>query len=245
MRLWRLVKTHQWRSVAAELALVVVGVLIALAVDSWRGDRNDRERERAYLRQLLSDVRATELRLETSIAEDSVTFTRVSRLLHAAHTFHGAADPVGAIPSADSLRSWAVTAYSPFVPLTGTYAALLQNDGLRLLRNDGLRFHVIAFAATMTSSQDVLRHTEAQTWRNSERADLGWWRNVMQPSGGRGWRREVDVEAFLRDPEILNTFTMQRTVGENRLGTLRALRKPVAMLRRMLERELKISRTAA
>jgi hypothetical protein len=54
MRLWRFVKTRRWRSAAGELALVVVGVLIALAVDSWRGDRNDRERERAYLRQLLS-----------------------------------------------------------------------------------------------------------------------------------------------------------------------------------------------
>ncbi|CAA9349852.1 MAG: hypothetical protein AVDCRST_MAG68-3611 [uncultured Gemmatimonadetes bacterium] len=240
MRLWRFVKTRQWRSAVAELVLVIAGVLIALAVDSWRGDRNDRNRERAYLRQLLSDVRATERRLETSIAEDSVIFANVSRFMDAANTYHATAGPA---PSADSLRSWAVTAYSSFVPLTGTYSALMQNDGLRLLRNDSLRFHVIAFAATMASSQDVLRHTEGQTWRNSERADLAWWRNLMQPSGGRRWRREADVEALLRDPEILNTFTMQRTVGENRLGTMRGLREPVATLRRMLERELKISAT--
>jgi hypothetical protein len=63
----------------------------------------------------------------------------------------------------------------------------------------------------------------------------------MEPDGGGRWRREADVQALLRDPEILNTFTMQRTVGENRLGTLRGLREPVATLRRMLERELKVS----
>jgi hypothetical protein len=183
-------------------------------------------------------VRTTELRLEKLIVEDSAIFANVSRFMDAAHTFHTAAGPA---PSADSLRSWAVTAYSSFVPLSGTYAALMQNDGLRLLRNDGLRFHIIAYAATIASSQDVLRHTEGQTWRNSERADLAWWRNVMEPDGGGRWRREADVQALLRDPEILNTFTMQRTVGENRLGTLRGLREPVATLRRMLERELKAS----
>lgn len=245
MRIWRLVKSTQWRSAAAELVLVVAGVLIALAVDSWRGDRNDRERERAYLRQLLADARETELRLERSIAEDSVTSANVARLLEAARTFHRAADPAGAVPAADSVRTWAVTAYASFVPLTGTYATLMQSDGLRLLRNDSLRFHIIAYAATVTSSQEVLRHTEAQTWRNTERADLGWWRNVTQPSGGKGWRRDVDVGTFLQDPEILNTFTMQRTVGENRLATLRGLREPVATLRRILERELRIPGTAA
>lgn len=121
----------------------------------------------------------------------------------------------------------------------------MQNDGLGLLRNDSLRFHIIAYAATITSSQEVLRHTEAQTWRNSERADLGWWRNMTQPSGGKRWRQDVDVGTFLQDPEILNTFTMQRTVGENRLWTLRGLREPVSTLRRMLERELRVPGTAA
>ncbi len=241
MRLWCLVSTLDWRSAAAELSLIIVGVLIALAVDSWWADRSDRERERAYLRQLLSDIQATEVRLQETITEDSLTLATVNRFLDAAYTFHSAAEPAKAVPSVDSLGRWAVTAYASFVPLTGTYTALVQNDGLQLLRSDSLRFHIMAFAAKMASSQEVLRHTEAQTWRNSERANLGWWRNVMQPSPRRRWRESVDVETLLQDPEILNTFTVQRSVGENRLGTLRGLREPVAALRRMLEAELGVT----
>ena len=238
MRLWNLVTTLGWKSAAAELSLIVVGVLIALAVDSWWGDRNDREREKAYLQQLLSDARATEVRLQEAIAEDSITLVNVSRFLRAADVFHNAAHPAAAVPPADSLTAWTVTAYASFVPLTGTYTALVENDGLQLLRSDSLRFHIIAYAARIASSQEVLRHTEARVWHNSEQAHLGIWRNVMQPSGKRRWRQGVDAEALLQDPEILTTFSMQRTVGENRLGTLRELREPVATLRRMLEAEL-------
>lgn len=217
-----------------------MGVLIALAVDSWWGDLKDRERERAYLRQLLADVRATEVRLQESIAGDSSSLANVARFLDAANAFHSAANPAIAPPPVDSVRSWGVTAYASFVPLTGTYTALLQGDGLQLLRSDSLRFHVIAYAARMASAQEVLRHTEAQTWRNTEQANLGWWKNVMQPSGKARWREEPDVATLLQDPELLNTYSMQRTVGENRLGTLRGLTEPVAALRRMLEAELRV-----
>lgn len=242
MRLWRRITTLDWKSAAAELSLVIVGVLIALAVDSWWGDRKDRERERAYLRQLLSDTRTTEARLQESIEEDSITLVNVSRFLGAADSFHNAANPAAAVPPADSITSWTVTAYASFVPLTGTYTALVENDGLRLLRSDSLRFQLIAYAARIASSQEVLRHTETRVWHNSEQAHLAFWKNVMQPSGKRRWRRGVDAESLLQDPEILTTFSMQRTVGENRLGTLRGLREPVATLRRMLEAELRASR---
>jgi hypothetical protein len=40
----------------AEFLVIVVGVLVALGVDSWAGDRADRVLEREYLHRLLDDV---------------------------------------------------------------------------------------------------------------------------------------------------------------------------------------------
>jgi hypothetical protein len=239
MSVWRRIATLAWRSAAAELALIVAGVLIALAVDSWWEDRSDRERERTYLRQFLSEVQETEVRLHASIVDDSVALANVHRFLDAASAFHRAGDPAGAVPPPDSVQGWLGVTYAAFVPLTGTYTALLEDDGLRLLRNDSLRVQIVAYGAKLSWSLELLRLTEAQSWRNLERMTDAGWRNLLQPSGAKPWRDRLDARALLRDPEVLTTFTMQSTVGENRLGTLRELRAPVATLRRTLEAELK------
>jgi len=42
---------------AAEFAVIVIGVLVALGVDSWAADRRDRALESEYLDRLLEDVR--------------------------------------------------------------------------------------------------------------------------------------------------------------------------------------------
>ena len=40
-----------------EIILVVLGILIALQIDSWNDDRLDRIQERAYLQSMLTDLR--------------------------------------------------------------------------------------------------------------------------------------------------------------------------------------------
>ena len=39
----------------SEFVVIVVGVLAALSVDSWRGNRTDRDLERRYLEQIVAD----------------------------------------------------------------------------------------------------------------------------------------------------------------------------------------------
>lgn len=238
MRFWRLGTKFNWKSAIAELGIIIAGVLIALGADSWWEVRTDRQRERAYLQQLLADVRETELRLQSSITEDSTHLARAARFLEAASLFHRASSRHGALPSADSLAMWAAPGYEPFVPLTGTYTALLQGSDMQLLRDDSIRYHIISLSAAVASMQEVLRGTEAQTWRNSELVGLGLRKSMIPPSGTMPWRNGVDAEALLQDPQVLNAVEMQHTVGSNRLWALRSLKVPTATLRRLLVSEL-------
>lgn len=45
-----------WPKALGEFLVIVIGVLAALAVDEWRGERDDREIETAYLSRLTVDV---------------------------------------------------------------------------------------------------------------------------------------------------------------------------------------------
>ena len=58
---------RSWASFAVELILVVAGILIALAIDGWNADREDRRSERAYLELLVRDLGQIESQLQEQI----------------------------------------------------------------------------------------------------------------------------------------------------------------------------------
>ena len=62
-RLAAAVRRQDWFVVALEVAIVVLGVVIGFQVNAWGQDRSDRAREQVYLRQLASDLRETEQRI--------------------------------------------------------------------------------------------------------------------------------------------------------------------------------------
>src|SRR5688500_5613863 len=50
------VTTHNWFAVAIDLAIVVLGVLIATQVSNWNEERIDRERAQDYRARLIDEL---------------------------------------------------------------------------------------------------------------------------------------------------------------------------------------------
>ena len=70
---------RRWATFAVELVLVVTGILIALAIDGWSADREDRRSERAYLELLARDLGQIESQLQQQIEfETSMANTAVA-----------------------------------------------------------------------------------------------------------------------------------------------------------------------
>lgn len=222
-----------WKRALAELVLIVGGVLIALAFDSWREERHERQQEVAYSQQLLLDLQETEERLQGTIAGDQEVLDRINRVLDRA--FRGPLPP----PDSFNIR----TGYSPFRPLTGTQRALVQGGDLRLLRNDSIRFKLIAYSALIDASEALLRHTEAAIWNSTDRAIHAQIRHSQSSApldngGTPGWR-EIDVAAALHDPDLVSALESHALASRNRIGNLRRLEEPLSDLIRLVEAELK------
>jgi hypothetical protein len=137
------------RWLAAELTIVVAGILIALAIQSWVDGRDDRASEREYLRELQADLRETERMVMRS---DSIHRPRDRAgvmLLHAFFTPER--------PPRDSLLVWAITAtwFETPRPILGTAEALVSTGDLALLRDRALRTAVTAYLqeSRMVSSE--------------------------------------------------------------------------------------------
>jgi hypothetical protein len=221
-----------WKRLIAELAVIVAGVLIALAANSWWEQRQERRRAEEYLEQLLVDFRATERQLQAAIAGDTKKFESASLVIDRAYR--------GRFAPTDSLE--VPTGYFQFRPLTGTLTALVEGGDLRLLDSDSLRYALVAYSSTIDEIETILRHTEALIWNSTERIALGRARHSQSAlrraaNNGSGWG-QVDVAGALNDPEIISAFQVQAMASQIRLFNLRHLEKPTTRLIRLIQAEL-------
>ena len=221
-----------WKRLFAELAVIVVGVLIALGADSWWEKRQERRQAQEYVQQLLVDFRETERQLHNAIAGDTRTFEMASRVVDRAFR--------GQFPPTDSLDL--PTGYHFFHPLTGTLTALVQGGDLRLLDDDTLRFELVAYSSLIAQTETVLRHAETLVWHSAERIALGRARHSHSAlrraaSRGSGWG-QVDVAGALNDPEIISALQVQAMASQIRLFNLRHLEQPTSRLIQLMQAEL-------
>lgn len=131
-------RSAQWGRVLLELALIVVGILIALGVDSWIDDRRDARTERQYLEQLTHDldrdlvVLEEAQRFEQAQVENAAVAYRALRQGVAPEQREAVAAALGALTSRRTLRLG-----------RATYTDLLSTGNLRLIRNAGLRDRIV------------------------------------------------------------------------------------------------------
>ena len=64
----------------SEILLIVVGVLLALAIDAWWAERQQRDSERRYLEALLADVR-TDVNEYAILASELEAYQRATKIM--------------------------------------------------------------------------------------------------------------------------------------------------------------------
>jgi len=236
------------RWLAEEVTIIVVGILVALAIQSWVDGRDDRAREQEYLHQLRADLRETE---RLVMRDDSVHRVRDRSgvmLLHAFFTPER--------PPRDSVLVWAIDAtwYEPRRPIQGTAEALVATGDLALLQDHALRGAVTSYLAEsrmvtaeqlaaeevwMRASQQLsgaLDFSEGlELLVRSPQDSLAMASPLFYlPAGRRRRPFPVDVEAFFRNRDaydgVANMYWGKRNMGQLRammLQSARALRARV------------------
>jgi hypothetical protein len=240
------------RWLAAELTIVVAGILVALAIQSWVDGRDDRDHEQQYLRQLRADLLETE---RLVLRDDSIHRVRDRSgvmLLHAFFTPER--------PPRDSVLVWAINAtwYEPRRPILGTAEALVATGDLALLQDLEMRTAVTSYLAenrTLTAEQLA---AEAVWMRASQQLgsalDFSEGIELMihshqdslavanplfyLPAGPRRRPFPVDVEAFLTDRDAYDSVANMYWGKKNMTELRGMMRQSARALRARVEKAL-------
>ena len=169
---------------AAEGAVIVVGILIALFADAVWDYGVDRTDEKVALRQLEAEFTANAAQLDTVLFEHRRGLLAVESLLA---TIRGLDSP-----PADSLRHWIrlLDQAWTFNPKLAALESVIQAGQLGLIRDDSLRVELVGWPGLVEDvREDEVFAAEYAYSRQAEvLSDALNWGDIYGPADGRDYR---------------------------------------------------------
>ncbi len=248
------IKEQNWFTVALEVVIVVMGVLIAFQISAWGQRSSDRAKEQSYLLQLAQDLRQTQATILVNNASMKSIDGANSKLLHA-YLQPGQ-------PSADSIATWFLASmwYRPLTPVTATAEALIASGDISLIQNDVLRSKITAYVPVILDRVESTNNDISKWWDQvvsvANRYDIAdmFMTTVTAseidsasnadpyyrlPVGNRVSRFPVDHQAMLNDRQAYNSIRSMLDFKGGMARNRRMVLEPTVELLALLEAELK------
>ena len=132
-----------------EIILVVIGILIALQLNSMRERSIDRQKEQSYLKEINLDFKSNKIQLDSIIEHNKKALHACKRLQFHIKNLRGYknAKDIENHPLSDSLmyyQGWAF-ANKSYNPKSGSVRALINSSSFDLIQNDSLRRLLISW----------------------------------------------------------------------------------------------------
>jgi len=233
---------QDWAAVAIELVVVVVGILIALGVGQWAGQRSERQRERVSLERLHDD-----LQIEYAVATAAEGWARArleatGKLADfTAHPEHAESSP-STVPWAIETASWrSFPRVSAFV-----YNELQDTGEMRLIRSFELRRALADHYGRLATDARVGEDRAAEERFDAAAAGLLSVDELLTIERMQGERRMLPtqparalalVRAFAARPDALRELA---GVGQHHMFNLRVIgemKTRIRALEALIERE--------
>ena len=180
-----------------EIILVVIGILIALQINNWNESKKERDKEKAFLKEINLDFKSNKTQLDSIISYNKVSLHAGARLIEIIETFD-LKDPKVNESNAhlrDSIGYYYRLMWrnKSFNPKNGSVEALLNSSSFDLIENDTLRRNLISW-------KDVLND-----YLEEEEFAINFLFYEYRP-----WVRETFDPDLNDDPEYITAFFSKR-----------------------------------
>ena len=132
-----------------EIVLVVIGILIALAINNYSERKKEHKKEQAFLNEINLDFKSNKAQLDSIISFNKISLHAGVRLLEIFKLFDLKNPQINKNNAhvKDSIRVYRPLIWrnKSFNPKNGTVEALLNSSSFDLIKNDTLRRYLISW----------------------------------------------------------------------------------------------------
>lgn len=236
-------RDRDWGVVAMEIAIVVIGVFIALQVSNWNDDRKDALRGQDYLLRMQNELRGDAQRIETMVAFwRSVNAQGIAALEHAEHgKLHQGSAWKTVLAYYQASQIW------PYRKSDTTFQEIRASGEFGLIRDPVLRARISEHYAGGPSSAVAEVLGVIPAYRERIRGMTPWaiqqhvWANCY--SGASAVQQLVDcdapiteaeahalLESFASSPELVADLRFWMATNGLGITLLEAIRRDAAVL---------------
>nr|WP_256470486.1 DUF6090 family protein [Robiginitalea marina] len=181
-----------------EIVLVVLGILIALQIDTW----NEVRKNRAFEKEVLAQIKE-------NLLQDKMVLQAVARSYQEAIAASGKLlDPSKRSAFPDSIPFWLgrVARFERFNPLTSSYE-VLKSKGLDIVSKDTLRLLLGQYYDDKTARASLAMEDIEYSFNNEW---LPLMRDHITDFKFGKYLRVISMDAFLNNTNILRILVMNR-----------------------------------
>ena len=175
-------RKQEWTAIVLDFLIVVVGILLAFQITTWNEARADRQKEARYLGQLIEDLRADLVEIDSVQRTAEIRMAAIEAILEFADveplrtlTFDGKEvifDPVPAFESKDPYEANSQLTNIPALDGSRhTFQALLSTGDFGLIRNPVLAREIQTYYSSMDEANNLESavHDQADAVHSSRR----------------------------------------------------------------------------
>jgi len=173
-RLANALTSRHWSTFVVELALIVVGIIVALSIDDWAQERENRRSEKIYLASLVRDLDQmieslqAYIHIETTIASASATTLKILGDDGYEQRGEELREHLSNIGTRRTLRL-----------VSAAYADLTSTGNFQLIRSRDLREQLLRYFADVSRTQLVVEKNNTvfidnMFWSFTREAGITW-----------------------------------------------------------------------
>ena len=233
------VRPAHLRRLFSEFVVIVLGVLIALAADSWRQGLQDRDRLLTHLTALQADLAATSRELDDALEEDSLTLVSVLMVV-------------------DDLRIGTATGtpgergrfyWSSWEPRVGAVNTLIHTGDISLLEAGALQQGIERYESAVVAVRRWLSGSDRSMWDNlreanavgetlANRAGTTFGMDASATRFGADLLKGIAYDVLRANPDVSGLYSFHALGLQNRLWAVAEFRGPLAQLQLLVEQEI-------
>ena len=207
-----------------EIALVVVGILIALQINNWNEEEKDRKKEVSYLISLKSNLENDINLLEEIILQDSMDILSLRNITNQILSANGE-KPIQ--------RNNALFRAQKFHPNKSTIDNIISSGNMDIIQNDSLVDKLLIYYRTVDVYHDGIDYSLKNYSRDLESLFIKFDHVLDHPLLKRRPSRD-----FREDPSILNAIYFKNGLLRYQIQNYKALQSRAENILKMLELNL-------
>ncbi|WP_445383062.1 DUF6090 family protein [Robiginitalea sp. IMCC43444] len=210
-----------------EILLVVIGILIALQVNNWNNERDNRQKEITILKEIQRNLETNVMQFTTEAKMQGSIVESISLIM----------DQIkNEVPYHDSLGvKYAAIAWTEEFNFANSAFETLKTQGFDLISSDPLRDNIIQlFNIRYTRISDVIQKVSM-----TEHSQLNTLYLKYIEFDEQGKAIVVDSEDLFKDKTFTNMLSSRRIWKIDIISTYRELIEESLALSEMIDRELK------